>query len=150
MLTKQLTPGPIVIIEDDVDDQFLLKKVFERIGFMSELIFFDNGKEAFQYLTTTDQHTFLILCDINMPVMNGLELRAQLNNDELLRRKSIPFIFLSTAVRTSDIEKAYDMTVQGFFQKETTLDKMEEVLHYIVMYWNKSKHPNSIRNNTYQ
>jgi CheY-like chemotaxis protein len=138
-------PAPIVIVEDDLDDQFLMQKIFERIGANIELIFFNNGREAFSYLKATERDTFLILCDINMPVMNGLELRAQINADESLRRKSIPFIFLSTATRESDIQQAYDMTVQGFFRKENSLEKMQEVIFSIVKYWNKSQHPSMLK-----
>ncbi len=144
MSEELLTPAPIVIVEDDLDDQFLMQKIFERIGISIELVFFSNGKEALTYLQETQRETFLILCDINMPVMNGLELRARINADETLRRKSIPFIFLSTAARDSDVEQAYDMTVQGFFQKENSLEQMQDVIASIVKYWNKSKHPNML------
>ncbi len=144
MSEELLTPAPIVIVEDDLDDQFLMQKIFERIGISIELVFFSNGKEALTYLQETQCETFLILCDINMPVMNGLELRARINADETLRRKSIPFIFLSTAARDSDVEQAYDMTVQGFFQKENSLEQMQDVIASIVKYWNKSKHPNML------
>lgn len=144
MSEEFLIPAPIVIVEDDLDDQFLMQKIFERIGVSIELIFFSNGKEAFTYLQETQRDTFLILCDINMPVMNGLELRAEINADESLRRKCIPFVFLSTAARDSDVEKAYDMTVQGFFQKENSLEQMQEVISSIMRYWNKCRHPNML------
>ena len=136
---------PIIVVEDDIDDQFLLKKVFDRLGVQAELIFFSNGKDAFQHLITTEKDTFLILCDINMPIMNGLELRAKINEDQTLREKSIPFIFLSTAARPIDVITAYDMTVQGFFLKESTLEGMEESLRCILSYWSKCKHPNAVR-----
>lgn len=144
MSEELLIPAPIVIVEDDLDDQFLMQKIFERIGVRTELIFFSNGREAFTYLQETQRETFLILCDINMPVMNGLELRAEINANESLRRKSIPFVFLSTAARDSDVEKAYDMTVQGFFQKENSLEQMQEVIASIMKYWNKCRHPNML------
>lgn len=144
MYSKAIVTGTIVIVEDDQDDQFLMRKVFERIGVRSDLIFLANGKEALEYLEATEKEIFLIICDINMPVMNGLELRSKIFLDSHLRKKSIPFVFLSTAARPVDIITAYDMTVQGFFTKATTLEGMEEVLRGIVMYWSKCKHPNSI------
>jgi CheY-like chemotaxis protein len=145
MLSKLITE-PIVIVEDDPDDQFLISKIFERIGVASELLFFSNGRDAFNYLKTTTRDTFLILSDINMPLMNGLELRAKIFGDDHLRSKSIPFVFLSTAARIPDVITAYELTVQGFFIKESSLEKMEEMLHSIILYWHKCKHPNTVMN----
>ena len=137
-------PAPILVIEDDLDDQFLMQKIFERISMDIELIFFSNGKEAMSYLRETDRDTFLILCDINMPVMNGLELKAHIDRDEAVRRKSIPFVFLSTAVRDNDIQQAFDLRAQGFFQKENSMEEMQEVIVSICRYWLKSQHPNML------
>jgi CheY-like chemotaxis protein len=145
MVRKILITEPIVVVEDDLDDQFLLRKVFERIGIESELLFFTNGKEALHYLMHTEKETFLILCDINMPVMNGLELKAKINQSKELREKAIPFVYLSTAARPGDVKLAYEMTAQGFFVKETSLEQMEEALKLIIHYWGKCKHPNMLR-----
>jgi CheY-like chemotaxis protein len=145
MQQKVFLTEPIVVVEDDVDDQFLLRKVFERIGVESELVFFFNGKDAWDYLKSTKKKTFMILCDINMPVMNGLELREQINRDEEMRKKSIPFIFLSTAARPGDVDMAYNLAVQGFFLKESTLHEMEDAMRTIVAYWDRCKHPNSFQ-----
>ena len=144
-MEKTILTEPIVVVEDDADDQFLLRKVFERLEIESELLFFYNGKEAWDYLKTTTKKTFMILCDINMPVMNGLELRQRINNDPEMRKKSIPFIFLSTAARNTDIDKAYDLSAQGFFVKESTFNEMENALRVIVNYWDRCKHPNSLQ-----
>jgi CheY-like chemotaxis protein len=145
MPQKHFVTEPIIVVEDDADDQYLIQKIFERIGVGSDLIFFDNGKDALEYLKTTTRETFLILCDINMPVMNGLELREKINEDDTLRRRCIPFIFLSTAARPSDILQAYNLTVQGFFVKESTMAAMEDAMLTIVKYWMKCKHPNTLR-----
>lgn len=141
---KACDRGRIIIVEDDVDDQFLLRKILNRIGVDSELLFFQNGKDALEHLKVGKGETFLILCDINMPVMNGLELRMRINRDEELSKKSIPFIFLSTAARPLDVAKAYELNVQGFFVKESTLQDMEESMKIIVSYWLKCRHPNSM------
>jgi CheY-like chemotaxis protein len=144
MRDKTFVTAPIVVVEDDVDDQFLIQKVFKRIGIHSDLIFFNNGKEALDYLKSTAQPIFMILSDINMPVMNGLELRSGIVRDDNLRKRCIPFIFLSTAARPSDVSAAHDLTVQGFFLKESTLGEMEKALENIVQYWARCKHPNNV------
>ncbi len=118
--------GPIISIEDDADDQFLIKSVVEELDIPNELLFFNNGLEALLYLETTQQQPFVIICDINMPVMNGLELRERIDQNEYLRRKAIPFVFLSTADNPLVIETAYDSTIQGFFKKENSFEDLKK------------------------
>ena len=132
---------PIIIIEDDADDQEIIKLICDDIGICNSLVFFSEGNEALNYLRSSEKKPFLILCDINMPHMNGLALREEINRDEALRKKSIPFIFFSTAASDTQIAKAYDMTVQGFFLKENTLKETADTLDLIFKYWRKCKHP---------
>src|SRR3989337_2870670 len=132
---------PIVIVEDDPDDQYFIRTICEKLGITSELMFFDDGLKALNYLQTTQKKTFLILSDINMPVMNGLELRRRIQKDEQLKKRSIPFVFLSTAARPKEVEEAYDLTVQGFFLKASQLSDMERTLELIFNSWVKCKPP---------
>jgi CheY-like chemotaxis protein len=143
MEKKLFISDPIVIVEDDPDDQYFISTICEKLGVVSELVFFDDGLKALNYLQTTQNKTFLILCDINMPVMSGLELRRRIQKDETLKKRSIPFVFLSTAARPKEVEEAYDLTVQGFFVKASQLSEMEKSLELIFNYWIKCKHPNS-------
>jgi CheY-like chemotaxis protein len=145
MENKLLITDPIVIVEDDADDQYFIRTICDKLGVTAELLFFENGLQALNYLETTQSKTFLILCDINMPVMNGIELRRKIQENTTLRKKSIPFIFLSTAARQKEVEEAYDLTVQGFFVKASQLAEMEKSLELILKYWLKCKHPNSFR-----
>ena len=63
--------GPIIVIEDDSDDQELLVMVFKELGFKNEIIFFEDGEAALDYLIKSDVEPFIILSDINMPKLNG-------------------------------------------------------------------------------
>ena len=135
--------GPLVIVEDDIDDQEIIKEVFESLGLSNTLLLFTDGFEALTYLQTTTDQPFLILCDINLPKLNGLELREQINADDRLRRKSVPFIFFSTDASRDAVEKAYDLTVQGFFIKNHTLQELTDTLGLIIAYWSQCKHPNN-------
>src|SRR3954470_18208468 len=113
--------GPIILIEDDVDDQELISEAIRSLAYQNEIKSFDNGQEALEYLATTSDKPFLIFCDVNMPVMNGLELRKHINDDEYLRNKSIPFVFLSTSDDKDPVRKAYALASQGFFKKPNSL-----------------------------
>lgn len=133
--------GPIVCIEDDDDDQHLMSVAIQELHVANELRFFTDGQAAFHYLETTTEKPFLILCDINLPLMNGIELRQQLNQNEYLRRKSIPFLFVSTAANPTLVRTAYDETVQGYFKKPDTYAGLKDQLQLILAYWSACLHP---------
>lgn len=139
------TTEPIIIVDDDMDDHFIFREIALKLKLNNELIFFRNGAEVLPYLRTTDQKPFIIFCDMNMPTMDGLELRRQINTDEYLRKKSIPFVFFTTAASKQQVQQAYDLTVQGFFLKESSFIETEKTFQLILDYWRKCKHPNSVR-----
>jgi CheY-like chemotaxis protein len=136
---------PIIVIDDDLDDQFLIQKVCEDLGVKNTMLFFDDGREVLKYLRKTTDNPFIILCDINMPIMSGLEIRREMNEDEFLRLKSIPFVFLSTAASPAQIKEAYLLTVQGFFIKATTMEKLQGTMKLILSYWQDCRRPNANR-----
>lgn len=136
--------GPIVLVEDDIEDQLLVREALEMVGNEHEFKTFNNGEEALQYLMHTTDKPFIIICDINMPRMDGLTLRAMINSIDYLRKKSIPFIFFSTTASLDSIEKAYELTVQGFFVKPSSFQDLTQTLSMIVSYWNVCKHPNKM------
>jgi CheY-like chemotaxis protein len=133
--------GPIIIVEDDHDDQEVLKEVFTELQVPNMLRFFNSCKEAFNYLLTTIERPFLIISDINIPAMSGLEFKEKINQHETLRRKNIPFIFLSTTSETTTIAKAYDLLAQGYFIKPVKLVDIKEMILKIIDYWKISSRP---------
>jgi CheY-like chemotaxis protein len=144
-MQRYLGIGPIIVVDDDPDDHEFMKDFCHRAGVSDRLRFFVNGFEALKYLKATTDKPFIILCDINMPVMNGLEFRKSINDDDYLRRKSIPFVFFSTAASPSQVREAYDLTVQGFFLKKPSISQTEESLKRILDYWRDCQHPNSVK-----
>jgi CheY-like chemotaxis protein len=135
--------GPIVCIEDDQDDQHLMSVAIKELQLTNELYFFSDGESAIQFLIDTPLKPFVIFCDINLPKTNGIELRKRLNDNEYLRKKSIPFIFVSTATSPETVQTAYDVTVQGFFRKPDTYSGLKEQIKLIMTYWKECLHPNS-------
>ncbi|KAA6439075.1 response regulator [Dyadobacter flavalbus] len=135
--------GPIISIEDDTDDQLLIKTILKELEITNTLKFFSNGLDALLYLETTQEQPFLIICDINMPIMNGIELRRRIEQNEYLKRKSIPFLFLSTADNPVEIQIAYDMTIQGYFKKDNSFHDLKSKFRTIYDYWQCCLHPNN-------
>jgi len=138
--------GPIIIIEDDIDDQAVLVEIFEELNYNNRFIFFEDSVKALQYLTDTDIEPFLVLSDINMPKLNGMELREKVHNNEDLRLKSIPYLFFSTSAEQRHVIDAYSRSIQGFFIKPANYAKLKKVMMIIVEYWQECESPNYIKN----
>lgn len=133
--------GTIVIIDDDADDRYLLADVFRELNFPNEIKFFDSGIEALTYLQGRDSRPFLILSDVNMPGIDGFELRRRIRQDTSLAEKCIPFLFFSTYVSEQVVTQAYLMSVQGFFVKPNTYDHLKSTMRKIVEYWQECHAP---------
>jgi len=137
--------GPIIIIEDDLDDQELLSDVFTTLDYKNEIIFFSDGEQALKYLTETAVEPFIIFSDINMPRLSGLELREKIHENEDLRIKSIPYLFFTTSAEQSHVIDAYSKSIQGFFVKPSNYDEIKDTIRVIVAYWSKCVSPNYVR-----
>ena len=137
--------GPIIIIEDDVDDKEILEEIFVALNFPNEKIYFSDGEKALEYLTQTPIEPFLILSDINMPKLNGIELREKIHTNEDLRMKCIPYLFFTTRAEQKHVVDAYSKSVQGFFIKPDTFDKLKRTLKIIVEYWQECESPHYIK-----
>jgi CheY-like chemotaxis protein len=138
-------PGPILIVEDDYDDQDLLRETFQALRVPHELLFFNRCIKAFKHLKTMLIQPFLILCDINLPEMIGTEFRKLIFEDDELRKKSIPFVFFTTSGDTRTIEKAYEYMIQGYFVKPLTTSELKMMMKCIVDYWSMCRHPNDLK-----
>lgn len=134
--------GPIIVIEDDADDQEVLVEIFKKLGYLNKIIYFHDGNEALVYLNKSDVQPFLILSDINMPKISGIELRNKVFTNEQLQTKCIPYLFFTTGANKKLVIDAYTMSVQGFFLKPNSLQALENTIRKIVEYWQECIAPN--------
>lgn len=137
--------GPIIIIEDDLDDQDVLSDIFKELEYKNEIVFFSDGEKALQYLIETTVEPFIIFSDINMPKLTGMELRQKVHENEDLRLKSIPYLFFSTSAEQQHVIDAYSKSIQGFFVKPSNYKEIRETIRTIVEYWSKCVSPNYIQ-----
>lgn len=131
----------IVIVEDDPEDQDILRRLFLELKVPNALKFFPSGDQAFHYLLTTSEKPFMVISDINMPGMSGMDLLKKINADKSLRQKCMPFVFLSTSTDEYMIKQAFEMTAQGYFAKTWNLDEYARTIQHIVEYWKQSRRP---------
>lgn len=134
--------GPIIVIEDDIDDQEMLTTIFKKLNYVNKIVFYKDGNEALEYLNQTDVQPFLILSDINMPKINGFELREKIFTNKQLQTKCIPYLFFSTGADKKTVLDAYSLSVQGFFVKPNSMQGLECTIRKIVEYWQECIAPN--------
>jgi len=134
--------GPIILIEDDLDDQDAIRQLLGELKVRNELKVFTNCPDALNYLMDTKDKPMIIISDINIPGMNGLEMRRKITESARLRKKAIPFVFLSTSSKIESVEIAYELQVQGYFEKPNKLSDLKALLRMLLDYWRVCIHPN--------
>lgn len=137
--------GPIIVIEDDADDRAFFKEVFEVLNYENEIIYFEDGEKALAYLLKDPLKPFLILSDINMPRLNGIQLKEKIQLNEDLRMKCIPYLFFTTSASQQHVIAAYSKSVQGFFVKPGGMQELTSIIRKIIEYWQVCESPNFIK-----
>jgi CheY-like chemotaxis protein len=127
--------GPIIVIEDDSDDQQLLDETFKELNYPNEVIFFSDGHLALEYIVKERVKPFLIISDINMPKIDGFALRKMFHNNEALSVRCIPYLFFTSGANRQGVFDAYAMSAQGFFIKPNSIADLRNTVRKIVEYW---------------
>ena len=135
--------GPVVIIEDDIDDQEFLADIFKKLKYPNKLIFFKDGSQAFDFLSTTEEMPFIILSDVHMPYLNGFDLKNAIKADCDSGIQCVPFLFFSTTSTKNILIDAYTKSTQGFFLKENSIEELEKTIKVIMEYWKRCVSPNN-------
>lgn len=136
-----MNQGPILIIDDDADDRELLVDALKELKVSNEVLFFNNGDGVLTYLKSETISPFLILCDVNLPKMDGFELKEKILENTKANYKSIPFVYWSSEPSKAQIQKAFDLGGNGFFVKGNKFKDIKQSLLDIVNYWLTSKVP---------
>jgi len=135
--------GPIVVIEDDSEDKEIFLSILSDLGISNVVHWFVDANTALDFLNMTQETIYIIFCDVFLPGgMDGLQLKMVIDNTPELRRKSIPFIFLSIKASQKTIDTAYmKLDIQGFFLKGNNYSSMRAMFGTIFSYWMQCKHP---------
>ena len=133
-------PKPILLVEDDSVDAMTVKRAMRDLQVNHSVIHSVNGEEAMKYLTSPDtEKPFVILLDLNMPKMNGIEfLKVMKTHPEL---KTIPVIVLTTSKERRDVLDSFELGASGYMVKPVDYSKFVEILSKIMIYWSSSELP---------
>ena len=131
---------PILLVEDDTVDVMTVKRVLKDIQVTSELVPAGDGEQALAYLRDDgNAKPCIILLDLNMPKMNGIEFMRIVKADEALQR--IPIVVLTTSNSDQDISKSFELGAAGYMLKSVDYKKFVEVIKTIDLYWTLSRLP---------
>jgi len=131
---------PILLVEDDDVDVMTVKRALKDSKVTNKLVSISDGEEAIDYLRTkSNAKPCVILLDLNMPKMNGIEFLKIAKTDEEL--KSIPVIVLTTSGSEQDIVESFAFGAAGYMVKSVDYGKFIETIRAIDGYWTLSELP---------
>jgi CheY-like chemotaxis protein len=131
----------ILLVEDNEDDIFIMKKACQRTGIPHLLRVVTDGDMAIDYLSGKGQYADrtshpipeVIFLDIKMPHRDGHEVLAWIRTQPSL--KSLPVVMLTGSTQTADIDRAYELGVTSYLQKVPSLAEFGQAVRIILKYW---------------
>ncbi len=133
---------PVLLVEDDLNDIFLVKRAFKRAAINNPLQIVTDGEKAIQYLrgegNYADREAFplpkLIVMDIKMPGKSGFDVLQWLKDEGQPLRK-IPIVIVSSSDDTADINRAYELGANAYMVKPMEFRAVEHLFQSITHYW---------------
>lgn len=127
----------ILLVEDNIIEILKLKRAIEYLGMNHEVLEAENGEIALDSIKQEEINPDIVLLDLNMPKMNGLEFLAIVRNDESMRH--LPIIILSTSNNNRDLMEAYKLGVSGYILKPLKYDDYVKKIEYTLQYWSNNE-----------
>ncbi|OIO33950.1 MAG: hypothetical protein AUJ70_02075 [Candidatus Omnitrophica bacterium CG1_02_40_15] len=131
----------ILLVEDNPDDIDITKRALKEAKVINQLWIVRDGQEALDFLKhegdykdlSSSPKPGLILLDINLPKLNGIDVLRVIKKDSNLKR--IPVVMLTVSKRDEDIIKSYDNGCNSFIQKPVNFENFVEVVKEVSLYW---------------
>jgi len=127
----------VLLVEDDEVDQMAMKRAFRQLQITNPLVIAQDGVEAMDYLKSMNggdlKRPFIIILDLNMPRMTGLEFMKTIRADEELKN-SVVFV-LTTSADDKDLRQAYDMNAAGYVVKSSLAGSFANAVDMMQHYW---------------
>lgn len=127
----------VMLIEDDMIEIMKLNRTIGKLKLKHTIIEANNGEEALELLSEKDNLPDIILLDLNMPKINGIEFLNILKNDESL--KYIPTVILTTSNNHKDLHECFKIGVSGYVLKPLKYEVYVEKIEKILSYWSTNE-----------
>jgi CheY-like chemotaxis protein len=132
--------GPILIVEDNPDDEALILRALKKCNVKNEVEVVRDGAEALDYLFRNGQFATratgdptVVLLDIRLPKINGLEVLERVRADKKTRR--VPVVMLTSSDEQEDMIRSYDLGCNSYVRKPVEFDKFMEAIGSLGLYW---------------
>jgi two-component system response regulator len=128
--------GTILLVEDSPDDVVLTKRALRKNNIGNRVVVADDGEQAIDLLLATDGKRIvpeLILLDINLPKLSGLDVLRAIRGDERTRYLSV--VVLTTSSEEQDVVRSYDLGANSYVRKPVEFDTFLEAVRVLGLYW---------------
>ena len=133
--------NPILLVEDNPDDQTLILRALKKNNILNEVVLVRDGVEALDYLFSTGAHQGrdpdlmpqVVLLDIKLPKLDGLEVLKRIRADE--RTKRLPVVILTSSREQQDLMASYDSGVNSYIQKPVDFNQFSDAVRKLGLYW---------------
>jgi CheY-like chemotaxis protein len=138
---------PVLLIEDDKIDALMVSRAAKELNVANLIINFVNGEQALEYLRNeANPKPCVILLDLNMPGMSGIEFLKIIKADSVL--KCIPIIALTTSKADSDKIQCFDHGIAGYIVKPSNYEGFIEAIKILNLYWSINELPENVINSS--
>lgn len=131
-----MTREPILLVEDSPDDVLLTMRAFGKNHISNEVIVATDGEQAINLLLPDDGEAIrpaLVLLDIKLPKIDGLEVLRRIRADE--RTRSLPIVVLTTSNEERDIVDSYRLGANSFVRKPVVFEEFVKAVNVLGIYW---------------
>lgn len=141
-MTIESFKRPVLLVEDNPVDLDLTLRAFSKRKFLNPLLTARDGEEALAWIEkwrNGEPLPLVILLDLKLPRVHGLEVLAQLKSDQLSR--SIPVVVLTSSAEDRDVAEAYRLGANSYIVKPVDFEKFLRVTEQIEIYWCATNKP---------
>jgi CheY-like chemotaxis protein len=123
----------VLLVEDNPDDVALTLRAFKKSNILNEIVVAKDGEEALERLFSGAPLPQLVLLDLKLPKVDGLEVLRRIRNDEKLRM--LPVVILTSSKEENDLMQGYTLGANSYVQKPVNFDQFLEASRQLGLYW---------------